>query len=367
MSHSYWGYWLVAFGIAIVGLMISVQGITTTSTEDYYSVKEITEAAMLESVDYGYYRDYNEVKINKEKFMEVYVRMIAETMKSTDTYEVNFYEIYEAPPKVSVEVKSNSGTNFIAATGYDTITRVSAVLQVYAEEVDSENNSGSSDDATSNSGSSNNTVSNSVKITNKSIVNNLTVGSEVTLEIEKNPSNAVCTWKSNNTGVATVNNGVIKVHEKGVATITVTCGNKSDSVEIIVDDSTGTCTGWLGSFTTTAINDKVTAGQTYTAKAVYYVNKPSSLSNLAGSCILAGNTGIQISEAIGLNEVTNVYNSSFEGQKDYEIPFTEAGNQAEIEIEMTFKIPASYSSKQKIKLNAYLSNSNEKEITLTVD
>lgn len=136
MSHSYWGYWLMTFGIAIVGLMISVQGITTTTTQDYYSLKEITESAMLESVDYGYYRDYNEVKINGEKFMEVFVRMLSETI-SNETYEVNFYDLYEAPPKVSVEIKSNSGTSFISSGNYDTVNRVDAILQTYADEVES--------------------------------------------------------------------------------------------------------------------------------------------------------------------------------------------------------------------------------------
>ena len=78
MQSSYWGYWLVLMGVAIVGLMVSVNGLTTTSTQDHYAVKEIVEASMLESVDYGYYRDYNEVKMNKEKFMEVFTRMLAE-------------------------------------------------------------------------------------------------------------------------------------------------------------------------------------------------------------------------------------------------------------------------------------------------
>lgn len=134
MQSSYWGYWLIVMGVAIIGLMISVQGITTTTTQDYYSLKEITEASMLESVDYGYYRDYNEVKINKEKFMEVFVRMLAETMEGMDSYQINFYEIYEAPPKVSVEIKSNSGTDF-AASGMDVTSRIDAVLQIHAEEV----------------------------------------------------------------------------------------------------------------------------------------------------------------------------------------------------------------------------------------
>ena len=133
MQSSYWGYWLVVMGVAIVGLMISVQGITTNTTQDSYAIREIAEASMLDAVDYAYYRDYNEVKIDKEKFMEVFIRRVAETMGANDTYEVNFYAIYEAPPKVSVEIKSNSGANFVSANGYDTVSRVDAIIQIHAE------------------------------------------------------------------------------------------------------------------------------------------------------------------------------------------------------------------------------------------
>ena len=129
MQSSYWGYWLIVMGVAIVGLMISVQGITTNTTQDSYAIRELTDAAMLEAVDYAYYRDYNEIKI-----MEVFLRMTAEVMGAFDTYEVNFYAIYEAPPKVSVEIKSNSGSNFTTGT-YDTISRIDAVIQIHAEEI----------------------------------------------------------------------------------------------------------------------------------------------------------------------------------------------------------------------------------------
>ena len=67
--------------------------------------------------------------------MEVFTRMLAENMSSTDTYEINFYEMYEAPPKVSVEVKSHSGTNFISTSDYDVTTRVDAIIQIHAEEI----------------------------------------------------------------------------------------------------------------------------------------------------------------------------------------------------------------------------------------
>ena len=134
MQSSYWGYWLIVMGVAIVGLMISVQGVTTNTTQDHYSIREVTEASMLEAVDYAYFRDYNEVKINKEKFMEVFVRMISETMGANDTYKVNFYEIYEAPPKVSVELKINSGAH-ISKEDYDKTKIIDSIIQIQAEEV----------------------------------------------------------------------------------------------------------------------------------------------------------------------------------------------------------------------------------------
>ncbi|MDE5539657.1 MAG: hypothetical protein K2J20_04145 [Bacilli bacterium] len=135
MQSSLWGYWLIVFGVAIVGLSIGVQGLTNDANQGYLSIKEITEASMLEAVDYAYYRDFNEVKMDKEKFYEVFVRMLAGVMSSTDKYEVNFYGVYEAPPKVSVELKSNSGTGFISTgSGYDVTTRLDAIIQIFADD-----------------------------------------------------------------------------------------------------------------------------------------------------------------------------------------------------------------------------------------
>ncbi len=131
MNTSYWGYWLVAMGVAIVGLMISVQGITTNTAQNYYGLKEVVDASMLEAIDAAYYRDYNEVKIDKEKFMEVLIRKLPTFIGVNETYELNFYALYEAPPKVSVEIKTHSGTSFVSSKDYDTVTRVSAVLQVF--------------------------------------------------------------------------------------------------------------------------------------------------------------------------------------------------------------------------------------------
>lgn len=130
-QSSYWGYWLIVLGVAIVGLSISVQGLTTNTNENYLSTKEILDMSMMEAVDWAYYRDYNELKINKEKFMEVFIRAMSDKIEAMDQYEISFYGIYEAPPKVSVLVKSNSGNSFVDAE-YDTETKMSSILQVHA-------------------------------------------------------------------------------------------------------------------------------------------------------------------------------------------------------------------------------------------
>lgn len=132
MKDSYWGYWLIVLGIAIVVVMLLINNITTTSSEDYYLVKEIAQAAMVDAVDYAYYRQYSELRIHKEKFVESFVRRFAESVSLSNTYDIEFYDIYEAPPKISVRVSSSSNTYniFGDATNMDIVEKVDAILEV---------------------------------------------------------------------------------------------------------------------------------------------------------------------------------------------------------------------------------------------
>ena len=131
MKNALWGYWIILLGVFIVIIMLLVQNLTTSSTQDYYLVKEITEAAMVDAVDYSYYRTDGEIKINKEKFFESFLRRFAETASSATEYTVSFYGIYEAPPKVSVEIKSKSNTFNIAgdSESFDMVERLDAIIE----------------------------------------------------------------------------------------------------------------------------------------------------------------------------------------------------------------------------------------------
>ena len=131
MKDSYWAYWLILLGIFIVVIMMLVQNLTTTSTQDYYLLKEINEAAMVDAIDYSYYRKFGEIRINKEKFYESFLRRYAETTSQATTYTVSFYGVYEAPPKASVEIKSKSNAMTIVgdSTQFDMVERIDTIVE----------------------------------------------------------------------------------------------------------------------------------------------------------------------------------------------------------------------------------------------
>lgn len=113
MKESMWGYWIVVLGISIMSVMVLLQNYTTTNEQDYYLIKNVLEASMYDAVDYGYYRDTGDLKMNAEKFVENFMRRFSETVNINKTYKIDFYQIYEEPPAASVSVTTNSGnTNF---------------------------------------------------------------------------------------------------------------------------------------------------------------------------------------------------------------------------------------------------------------
>lgn len=131
MRESYWGYWLIILGIFVIVIMMLISNVTTTNTQDYYLIKEVTEASMVDAVDLGYYRTSGELKINKEKFVESFLRRFSENV-ALNTYKVDFYGLYEAPPKVSVKVTTKSATYTIASNqeSFDIVNKVDAILDL---------------------------------------------------------------------------------------------------------------------------------------------------------------------------------------------------------------------------------------------
>ncbi len=132
MKESFWTYLLIVLGVFVIVVMILVQDITGTSEEDYYLTKEVMQAAMLDSIDYGVYRYYGDVRIIREKFIENFTRRFAESVNNAKTYTLEFYEIYESPPKATVRIKTASNEYQVTtdtSVDFDIITVLSGILE----------------------------------------------------------------------------------------------------------------------------------------------------------------------------------------------------------------------------------------------
>ena len=78
-------------------------------------------------------RIYKSNKTNKEKLIENFLRRFAENASLSTTYTIKFYGIYEAPPKVSIEVKGKSNSFTVVAgedaTDFDIVNRIDSILE----------------------------------------------------------------------------------------------------------------------------------------------------------------------------------------------------------------------------------------------
>ena len=122
MQESYWGYWFILLGVFISVIMMLANDATTTDTQDYYQLKEVANSALYDAKDYSYYTQTRQVRILKEVFVENFLRRFAETVNITDTYYVEFYDLYESPPKVSVKVGTSTAGYLIGRGEKDSLT-----------------------------------------------------------------------------------------------------------------------------------------------------------------------------------------------------------------------------------------------------
>lgn len=132
MKWSFYTAGMVMFGLVGFAIIFLFVQLTVNSEEEYYLLKEVTEASMYDSLDLAYYRQTGELKIIKEKFVESFFRRFAEsTNLNADSYKVDIYNVVESPPKVSVEITSELGerTIFNSRNDYSVINDLDAILE----------------------------------------------------------------------------------------------------------------------------------------------------------------------------------------------------------------------------------------------
>ena len=113
MKESMWGYLIIALGIVIIAVLFLVQRMTTTNEQDYYLSREIMKSSMTDAVDYGSYMKSGKLVMSKEKFVAVFTRRFAESVPADRTYQLDFYDIHEYPPKATVKISTTSGETVV--------------------------------------------------------------------------------------------------------------------------------------------------------------------------------------------------------------------------------------------------------------
>jgi len=131
MKESFWGAAVVGIGIVAIFFIYFFQSITNTDEHNYHLLKETTKAAMYDALDLAAYRNDGTIRIDREKFVENFLRRFAESATLANEYEIKIYDVNEEPPKVSIQVSSRQATSLTGKREQFTITnRLDAILEV---------------------------------------------------------------------------------------------------------------------------------------------------------------------------------------------------------------------------------------------
>lgn len=138
MKWSFANVSLLIFGFFGILIVTFFNELTVSNEQDYYTLKDAVEASMFEAVDVTYFRLTGSIKINQEKFVENLTRRFSEVATFGEgNYNLEFYQISESPPKVSVRVvdATNSynifGTFGTDPTQINIVNEVTAIMDVY--------------------------------------------------------------------------------------------------------------------------------------------------------------------------------------------------------------------------------------------
>lgn len=130
MKESFWGALIITLGVTALLFIFFFQSVTNTEQQNYNLLREVTEAAMIDAVDLATYRATSTIRIDREKFVENFIRRFAEGVNFATTYDVYIYDVNEEPPKVTLAVKSNQvGTFTKDKVDVNITNRLSAILE----------------------------------------------------------------------------------------------------------------------------------------------------------------------------------------------------------------------------------------------
>lgn len=133
MKESFWAIFIIMVGVIFILFVNFFQNITNTDDHNYNLLKETTEAAMYDAFDFASYRADGVIRIDREKFVENFIRRFAASANLARTYQIDIYDVNETPPKVSLKVSSTESSSITGTKGgvidFELSNQLDAILE----------------------------------------------------------------------------------------------------------------------------------------------------------------------------------------------------------------------------------------------
>lgn len=138
MNKGMLGVGIIVLGLAALLLVNIVSNYSSGGELDYYLLKETTEASIIDAMDDTFETKFGIQRMDKERFVESFLRRFADNVDETRTYTIQFIDLNEVPPKVSVRINSNTvleaqGESVSINTQLDQIVEANAVQDPYTK------------------------------------------------------------------------------------------------------------------------------------------------------------------------------------------------------------------------------------------
>ena len=120
---------IIILGVLTLACVNLIQNYQSGNELDYYLLKETTEAAMIDGVDWGYYRTSGGIiRVDREKFLESFIRRFADSVSASSTYRIKIIDFNETPPKASIQVGTTTVASFVGED-LDIVTMSDGILE----------------------------------------------------------------------------------------------------------------------------------------------------------------------------------------------------------------------------------------------
>lgn len=129
MSKGVMAAGIIMLGVLTFGLINIISNYTSGNELDFQLLRDTAESAMLDAVDLGFFQTSGgQIRMDKEKFVEGFVRRFAQSVNNDRNYQIEIYDINETPPKASVRVGSSTMATF-ADVSFNIENRVDAIIE----------------------------------------------------------------------------------------------------------------------------------------------------------------------------------------------------------------------------------------------